>query len=242
MARPDSLIPGNCYLLVHYYDDDLLVPDIQTYIFTEKIVDDDGRDLWLFSEPVSTATPEDASEEADAPMILAIGAEQLYAMLDIRALGKLLSELYDLHPIVSADISDTSSQPGRPRADFSDLAREIGVLLNSEDYWALTITILYTDDGFSLGRRDGQSDASFHIHWKINPEKEQKIRALFEGMCIDPKGDYLANKGRVRMLSYPLPPEETAMVDVAVRVLNEVYGIRESDELKFFFHSAVPGA
>ena len=30
MARPETLIPGNCYFSVHFYDNDLVLPMIDT--------------------------------------------------------------------------------------------------------------------------------------------------------------------------------------------------------------------
>ncbi len=36
MARPETLIPGNCYFSVHFYDNDLLLPMIDTLIYVGR--------------------------------------------------------------------------------------------------------------------------------------------------------------------------------------------------------------
>ena len=33
MARPETLVPGNCYFSVGYYDSDLLLPMIETLVY-----------------------------------------------------------------------------------------------------------------------------------------------------------------------------------------------------------------
>ncbi|HEX5763998.1 MAG TPA: hypothetical protein VFY27_00385, partial [Woeseiaceae bacterium] len=61
MAHPSSLVAGNCYFLVHYYDRDLLVPNVSTLVFRESRVDEEtGHRLWLFDEPTSSAEVSDA--------------------------------------------------------------------------------------------------------------------------------------------------------------------------------------
>ena len=44
MARPETLIPGNCYFLVHFYDNDLVLPMIDTLVYIGQETDqDEGR-------------------------------------------------------------------------------------------------------------------------------------------------------------------------------------------------------
>jgi hypothetical protein len=52
MARPELLVPGNCYFSVSFYDSDLLIPMIETLIFVGPGHDLDGDEhVWLFREP-----------------------------------------------------------------------------------------------------------------------------------------------------------------------------------------------
>jgi len=63
MARPENLIPGNCYFSVHFYDNDLVLPMIDTLIYVGQEHDQDDGRLWLFKEPESPPGP----DEQDAP-------------------------------------------------------------------------------------------------------------------------------------------------------------------------------
>lgn len=56
MLEEDDLIQGSCYFLVWYYDDDLRIPDIETYIFIGKNVlpsDKEDDERWYFQNPES---------------------------------------------------------------------------------------------------------------------------------------------------------------------------------------------
>ncbi len=57
MARPETLIPGNCYFSVHFYDNDLVLPMIDTLVYVGQETDQDEGRLWLFKEPESRPCP-----------------------------------------------------------------------------------------------------------------------------------------------------------------------------------------
>jgi hypothetical protein len=50
----ESLVEGNCYFLVGYFDNSLCIPEIETYIFVGKNLfpeDAGGKDAWYFQKP-----------------------------------------------------------------------------------------------------------------------------------------------------------------------------------------------
>ena len=61
MARPEDLVPGNCYFLSGFPDEALLFPSISTLRYVRHEQGDDGRDWWLFEE----ASPSSATEDSD---------------------------------------------------------------------------------------------------------------------------------------------------------------------------------
>ena len=84
MARPYELIPGNCYFLLNYYDEDLKVPFIRTYLFEQEAEGENDEKLWLFREPIT----EEEQQQSDAPEVTAIREDQLYQVLDLDGLIK----------------------------------------------------------------------------------------------------------------------------------------------------------
>jgi len=40
MARPETLVPGNCYFSVGFYDNDLVLPMIDTLVYVGQSDDD----------------------------------------------------------------------------------------------------------------------------------------------------------------------------------------------------------
>jgi hypothetical protein len=50
MARPETLIVGNCYYLFGFHDKDLLFPCIQTLVYVGVDDDPEGGRYWLFRE------------------------------------------------------------------------------------------------------------------------------------------------------------------------------------------------
>lgn len=83
MARPDSLIVGAIFFLVHYYDEDLLVPDIQTLEYWDRTTSDDGTDLWFFREPSASVDP-----DADEPSLTGFDESQLHELVGPRRFAR----------------------------------------------------------------------------------------------------------------------------------------------------------
>ncbi len=235
MTRPSELVPGNCYFMVNFYESSppLVVPSVHTYLFVGQETRA-GRPLWIFREPPSPPDPEATDDAAEEKILTAFEDGQLYQILDIRGLVCVLGGLIDFHPLVKPT---ERTVPLRLRATFPELAPQIARLLGSDEWASVTITIKYTDDGFSITPSGDQVQWSFHPKVKIQAEHEAKIRAIFREWHAPPIRDYTANAGQVRSLVYALNRDEAKTIALCGRLLGEVYEMREDDELVFSFHS-----
>jgi hypothetical protein len=230
MARPETLIPGNCYFMVGFHDRDLLFPYISTLKYLRCAIDSENGRRWLFEEP--NEPPEGSQETSDNESVVALLDEQLYQVVDFPGLIEELRAVGVDHPLKSQPESDHSLATALP----SDLSERVKEFLEGSQYVALTITILFTDGGLSLGRRDeGGYEMGFSPHPRVAPEEEAKIRALFASIGVVPRADYLADKGRTRILEFAAPAELEALLNLCSRVLTEVYAMRPSDCLKYSF-------
>lgn len=238
MARPSELIPGNCYFMVNFYESrpHLVVPSVHTYLFVGRETHE-GQPLWIFREPPSASPPEGETQPGDEheeECRTAFEDRQLYQVLDLQGLIRKLTGLIDFHPL------EKPTEPLRPptrREAFPEIAPEIERLLASDEWSAVTITIKYTDDGFSIGAgNDGRLHWDFFPKAKIETEREARIRAVFREEQAALIKDYLSNAGQVRALEYALPSEEGKTIALCGRLLREIYEMREDDELVFSFH------
>jgi hypothetical protein len=234
MARPHELVPGNCYFLLNYHDDDLKVPAIDTYIFEREAEAENGERRWLFRDPQSYSTGDDSQlgeeQQPDAPVLMAIHEDQLYQILDLAGLIKSLGTLVHLHPLLPLPpVTPASLQP---RADFPELDGMAEKLLGFKSRHSVTMGIRYTDNGFSFGCDEEGLFASFFpwIHREV--ERESEIRAVFANLGIRPREDYLSQHGRVRVLTYPLPAEQAFLKTLAEKLLIDVYEMRQDDGLE----------
>lgn len=230
MARPNDLIPGNCYFLVHYYDNDLILPSVETLIFRRTDEDEKGERLWLFEEPVGDASEDDTESQ---PM-LAIRDGMLYEVLDFEGLLKTLREVSEYHPLKAPPA--VTSSVGINATVLAELQENVQKFVDTPELHSVTVTILFRDDGLSLGRRkEGSFEMGFYPHPKLDPTEEFKLLKFFEGIGVAPHVDYLADKGRTRILEFSVPSDPTEIVDLCVRVLIEVYDIRDDETLKYSY-------
>jgi hypothetical protein len=228
------LVPGNCYFVVNFYESDppLVVPSIRTCLFVGQETHE-GQRLWVFCEPPSPRPPEDADEEGEEEkMLIAFEDHQLCRVLDLRGLVRKLGGLIDFHPLLKPP---EPTSPPRLRATFPELAPQIARLLGSDEWSWVTITIKYTDDGFSVTPSPDKIEWNFHPEVKTEGEREAKIRSIFAERGTPPFRDYTFNAGQVRSLAYALPRDEAGTVALCSRLLSEVYEMREDDELVFSF-------
>jgi hypothetical protein len=137
MARPETLIPGNCYFSVHFYDNDLLLPMIDTLVYVGQDSDQDEGRLWLFKEPDSPPSPDEQEGESEPPALIGFSDKQLHEIVDFDGLMQRLREVAADHPLKPV------SQPAEPATDeeFESVSGEVTRFLNDPDCVSLTMTI-----------------------------------------------------------------------------------------------------
>jgi len=233
MAYPHSLVPGNCYFHVVFYDNNLLFPDISTLEYVGEDVGEAGARLWMFREPPSADHHSDPSVSPDGGSLVGFSAEQLYQILDFAGLSAAIGEVAVDHPL---NVPRTVAVSRAGWADFGDLSKRVATFLDSLNCHSVTMTIQYTDDGLSLGRRrDGGFEMGFFPRPRREPLEESRIRGLFASLGIEPHVDYLADRGRTRVLEFAVPDERESLTQLCKRVLVEVYEMKEGDTLQFSF-------
>jgi len=220
MARPSELVPGNCYFLIGYHDDDLKIPFIQTFLFEGVEVMDGGTRRWLFEDPGSS----------EDPARWAFDDTQLYQLLDLQGLRRELGALIHLHPL--NPIPPAPSDANQPRSELPELAPVLDELFAAQRDLSVTLTIRYLDLGISFGRRNGKLHANLFVDLHDERQPEARLRGVFSGMGLAPDADYLAQHGRVRVLGYPLGEDRQLITKISHLVLIDVFGMRISDELK----------
>lgn len=230
MARPETLVPGNCYFSIHFYDKDLLLPCIDTLVYVGQEIDEDEGHLWLFKEPERASNPEEQNVTPEPAALLALPDEQLHEIVDFDGLVQRLREIAAEHPL-----KPTSPSLPRPATDedFQSLPGQVGRFLNDPECLSVTMTIRFTDDGLSLGRREGGYEMSFFPQPRRDPDEADRLLSLFAAIGVQPHVDYLADRGRTRVLAFPIPTERESIVRLCKRVLTEVYSMRRGDTLDY---------
>ena len=133
------------------------MPSVHTYLFVEHRDTDDGQPLWIFREPPSPSDPSGSTDgEEEEESLTAFDERSLYQVLDMRGLVRELTALIDFRPLVKS--MEPSSAPVRREA-FPELGPEIERLHHSDQWSSVTITIKYTDDGFSI-TKGGMTNSS----------------------------------------------------------------------------------
>lgn len=222
--HPRSLVPGNCYFYVNYCDDKLTVPGVQTLIYQCCETSDDGERHWLFEEP-----------GYETPLLVRFADKQLYGILGFEQLIDKLSECAMDHPVTPPQSRQTPL--GINEHEAERLRNNIQDFLENDDWYSVTVTIFYTDDGLSLGRTDDTGlKMSFFTNPRLDPSEEKRIFDLFAEIGTEPHVDYLSQGGRKRVLDFAISDSPVEIFDLCVRVLTEVHRIRGDYELKFSFH------
>jgi hypothetical protein len=211
MARPSELIAGNCYFTVGYLDSELLIPRVETLLFVGEDTAEDPR-VWRFRYPQLDENHKDCGSE------LLITDEQLFQVIDFPELQRVLQEIATLHPL-----THPCSLPLPVSADsveFESLAAEVDKLRSDPASGAVTITIKFTDDGFSLHRLpNGEIEAHFFTHPRLDVTEEEKVLAFFLSMGIGPHVDYLASKAEPGYLISLCPKVQSRSSQFAVACL-----------------------
>ncbi len=232
-VRPSELVVGNCYFNVGYADDRFAVPLIQTLLYVGPEEDsENGRQLWTFTEAAYRGRV--ANNEAEGEEIrVAFPEEQLHTILDLARLIRTLGEAAPEHPL-----HPLPPDPGpASEADLGGLKVELERFLEATDLESITITIRFTDDGFSLTRRlTGRLELLLFPHPRLDPDEEGALRTLCLSAGLTPRQDYLSNYGRTRVLVYPVPSDgQPAILKLASRMFLEVYAMRRGDALTYRF-------
>ena len=230
MARPETLIPGNCYFSVGFYDTDLVLPMIDTLVYIGEETDQDEGRLWLFKEPESPRSPDGPDPSSEPPALIGFSDSQLHEIVDFDGLMQRLREVAVDHPL--KPVAQTAKEPATVE-DFHTLSSEVASFLNDVECLSVSIAIRFTEDGLSLGRREGGYKMAFFAHPRHDPHKAPKILTLFAGIGVQPHVDYLADGGRTRMLEFLIPSEQESIVHLCRRVLAEVYSMRRGDVLEY---------
>ena len=232
MARPETLIPGNCYFSVEFYDNDLVMPMIDTLVYVGQNDDPDQGRMWLFKEPGSVPSSEQDGASDDGPTFIAFSDKQLHEIVDFSGLIQRIREIAAEHPL--QPVPDVAAEPATVD-DFDTLEPQIAKFLNGSEFVGLTIAIRFTDHGLSVGRREGGFDMGFFAHPRHDPDEGSRILSLFSSIGIQPLVDNLCDRGRMRVLQFPIPSEQDAIFQLCRRVLTEVYSMRRGDHIDFHF-------
>lgn len=232
MARPETLVPGNCYFTVNFYDNDLVLPMIDTLVYVGQETDQDERPLWLFKEPESPPGPDEQNSPSEPPALIGFSDRQLYEIVDFDGLMQRLREVAVDHPLES--VAPAVEEPATDE-NFHTLSAEVARFLEDAEYVGLTMTIRFTDDGLSLGRREGGYGMDFFAHPRRDPDEDSRILSLFAGIGLKPLVDYVCDRGRTRVLQFPIPSERDSIVALCRRVFIELYSMRRRDVLDYHF-------
>jgi hypothetical protein len=215
--------------MVGYLDNDLLVPSVDTLLFIGEDTSEETR-MWRFQFPERDADGKPSGTE------LLLPDDQLYQVVDLPGLQRILGEVATLHPLKA--LADPSARASPKTPTLNSLVPEIQKFLSGPPSGSVTITIKFTDDGFSLSRgNDGGVEAHFFTHPRLDAAEEEKVLALFMSMGIHPQVDYLADKGRTRVLQFTMPRNMESIVEICRILLTDVYAMRSDDTLVYARHN-----
>lgn len=79
MARPESFVVGNCYFSVAFYDQDLLLPMIDTLVYVGQEDDPEEGRMWLFKQPESESVSDDVAASSEPPTMVAFTDGRLHS-------------------------------------------------------------------------------------------------------------------------------------------------------------------
>ena len=241
MARPETLVPGNCYFQMGFTDRDTMVPLINTLVYVRSGVAVDGTPGWLFRDYSMAPAPEDAEigatldPDAEAEPLsaaysyLMVDDRQLHSVLDFDGVARRLREIatfHPLHPIPAAVVQPPTE------IEFMPIAAAVERALHDPECLSVTMTIRFTDDAVSVERHADGCCLTFFTHPIFDPDEEARVRALFAALGQSPATDRLVDRGRTRILDYTMAPDPDAVVARCRQVFDEVHRIRKGDVIQ----------
>jgi hypothetical protein len=185
--------------------------------------------LWLFKEPESPSSPDEQDPSSEPPALIGFSDSQLHEIVDFDGLMQRLREIAVDHPL--KPVAQTVEEPATVE-DFHTLSAEVARFLDDAECVSVTMTIRFTDGGLSLGRREGGYQMHFFTHPR-RPDEDLRIRSLFACISVQPLVDYVCDRGRTRVLQFPIPTERDSIVQLCKRVLAEVHSMRRGDVLDY---------
>ena len=226
MATPKELHPGAVFYTVAYHDDDLLIPWIETLEFVERVADDDGADLWVFRTPGA-----EEGSEGSPPYRTGYREDDLYRILDMEGLCRVISELAQVHAARMKPLDRTPCVFVPDERAFDSRIRE----WMAGSVPSLHVRKRYSDDGCFLKRAKSGSGFSLRLfpHPLRNPRENQRIDAWLQRWKLAPSEDYLADLGRTRILGAPLPDDPSAIVGICVSLFTDAYDTDAEAEIQF---------
>jgi hypothetical protein len=241
MARPESLVPGNCYFQMGFADRDTLVPLIMTLVYVGRRADVDGTTWWLFRDYSGSPDPEDeegepapetdveGGHETAAYGYLRVDDGHLHSVLDFDGVARRLREIATFHPV--HPVPKVAVEPPTD-VEFMPIPAAVERALYDPDCVSVTMTIRFTDDGVSVGRVGEGCRLTFFTQPIFDPDEDARVRALFSASGESPTTDYPANRGRTRVLAYTMPCDRDAVVARCRQVFEEVHRIRKGDVIE----------
>lgn len=232
MARPSDLIPGNCYFSIGFCDRDLLFPKIQTLRYRGEESDAESGRLWLFDDLTDEYfADESVVDNVEDISVYAVDESQLYQILDLDDLCVALKG--HVAGWVPKQAKSESGEAKVSPQSVTELHGRIADLLANPLLDSATVTIKFTDDGFSITKLKGNSvRLSFFCGTFEQPNKEAVVRSLFKSAQIEPDDDYLAECGRMRVLTYIVPSDILWIVEVSVEFFQTACSMRSDDSFK----------
>jgi hypothetical protein len=111
------------------------------------------------------------------------------------------------------------------------LAIRIEEFLESPAHHKLNICIRYRDRCLFLKKRADGVALDLFMHPMRSIDENERVDRLMAERGAHPITDYLADRGRTRVLEYRLPAEAQSIVDLCGAVLATVYQVAPADEV-----------
>jgi len=235
MKTEDKLLVGQTYFFLSFFDKELLIPQIETYVFVGK-----DREEIIFQDVKSFL--ENGSHLKSTVKFqcekLNIGGSCLSEVYDLEGLIDVLKDLQDINPHVKVSkkvlTCDAVALKQIDEEKIKKLTKQISKFLDSR--FSRTVLLVFTTNNrVSLGllKMNDKVEISFSILLRKYPEHEQCIKDFFNNQGIGLCSDYLSDSDRVRHLSYELPSDAKFLLQIIATIFKDIYKIKDSEELDF---------
>jgi hypothetical protein len=178
--------------------------------------------MWLFR-------PSTQDEESPDATPLGLTEYQLSQVLDFAELFAVFGELQGFHP---------ADQSLEKKLRPEEVLKLHALLPRLEEFLAdlrchAQIGIRYTDDCVFLERTGEAVELHAFTHPLRAPLEDRNFTAVLTRRGISASTDYLADRGRTRVLHYPRPRNAQQIAEICAEVFASAYSITGGDELVF---------